>query len=423
MNFTYSLAFAKSLDLADDLSAFRSEFHIPQVNGKPAIYYTGNSLGLQPVQTAAFLQQELEDWKNLGVEGHFHGKRPWFKYHHFFTESLSRLVGAKHNEVVAMNNLSVNLHLLMVSFFRPEGKRCKILMEAGAFPSDSYVVASQLLHHGLNPLTDCIELQPRDGETALRTEDIKKAILEHGDSLALVFFSGVQYYTGQFFDIEAITKAAHSVGAIAGFDLAHTAGNRPLQLHQWGVDFAAWCSYKYLNAGPGGVSGVFIHEKHGMNPETPRFAGWWGHKESIRFKMEKDFVPEPGAAGWQLSNAPVMSMAPLLASLQLFDAAGIYALATKSDLLTSFLEFCILHANTINPHLSIKIITPSLPDRGAQLSLLAGENGKKLFDFLTENGVIADWREPEVIRVAPVPLYNTFEEAFLFAEILTAFKP
>jgi kynureninase len=423
MNFTYSLDYAQGLDMADELASFRSEFYIPQVAGKDAIYYTGNSLGLQPVRTASFLQQELEDWKNWGVEGHFHGKRPWFKYHHFFTESLSKLVGAKHTEVVAMNNLSVNLHLLLVSFFRPEGKRRKILMEGGAFPSDSYVVESQLRFHGLDPQVDCIELLPREGEFSLRKEDVLEAIALHGEELALVFFSGVQYYTGQFFDIEAITTAAHQVGAIAGFDLAHTAGNRPLQLHQWGVDFAAWCGYKYLNAGPGGVSGVFIHEKHGLNPDTPRFAGWWGHKESVRFKMEKGFIPEPGAAGWQLSNAPVMSMAPLLASLQLFDEAGMYALATKSDLLTSYLEFCILQASQNNPHLTLTILTPPLPERGAQLSLLAGENGRKLFAFLTENGVIADWREPEVIRVAPVPLYNTFEEAYRFAEILAAFQP
>jgi len=422
MNFDYSAEFASSLDAKDKLAHFRERFFIPKHNGKDTIYYTGNSLGLQPKSVQSFLLQELDDWKELGVEGHFQGKRPWFKYHEFFTQSLAKLVGAKDLEVVAMNNLSVNLHLLLVSFFRPQGKRCKILMEAGAFPSDMYIIESQIKHHGLDYATDVIELSPRQGETYLRTDDILESIAKNADELALVFFSGVQYYTGQLFDIEKITTAAHKAGAIAGFDLAHAAGNRPLELHNWGVDFAAWCSYKYLNSGPGGVSGIFVHEKHGLNPETPRFAGWWGHKQDVRFKMEKGYIPEPGAAGWQLSNAPVFSMAPHLASLQIFDEAGIYNLAEKSDLLTSFLEYCILQACQVNTDLQITILTPPMPHRGAQISLLGGENGKKLFEHLTQKGVIADWREPEVIRIAPVPLYNTFKEAYEFAKILESFR-
>jgi kynureninase len=422
MKFSYNKAFAAQLDQADKLSKFRNDFHIPSLNGKETIYYTGNSLGLQPKSVQSYLNQELLDWQQHGVEGHFHAKRPWFGYHHHFKQSLAKLVGAKTHEVVAMNNLSVNLHLLLVSFYKPKGNRTKILMEAGAFPSDMYVIESQVKFHGLNYETDVIELKPREGEYHLRTEDIVAEINQNKDTLALVFFSGVQYYTGQFFDMEAITKSAHAHGIIAGFDLAHAAGNRPLNLHSWGVDFAAWCSYKYLNSGPGGVSGVFIHEKHGLNPETPRFAGWWGHNEKERFLMEKGFNPEPGADGWQLSNAPVFSMAPHLASLEIFDQANIYDLAEKSDQLTAYLNFCIDEAIKQNPDLNIKIITPPMPHRAAQLSMLAGVNGKKLFDFLTKNGVIADWREPEVIRIAPVPLYNTFSEAFEFAEILSRFK-
>lgn len=421
MNFEYSLEFAQKLDKQDPLNGFRNQFYIPKLKGKEAIYYTGNSLGLQPKKAATYIEQELKDWQELGVEGHFEGKRPWFKYHHFFTEHLAKLVGAKHHEVVSMNNLTVNLHLLFASFYKPEAKRFKILMEAGAFPSDMYMVESQCKHHGLDYNQTVIEIKPREGEEYLRTDDILKKIQEHGEELALVFFSGVQYYTGQFFDIEKITNAAHQVGAIAGFDLAHAMGNRPMQLHNWGVDFAAWCSYKYLNSGPGGVSGVYIHEKHGLNPETPRFAGWWGHKESVRFKMEKGFIPEPGAAGWQLSNAPIMSMAPHLASLEIFTEADIYNLASKSDLLTSFTEFCIGEACKNNPSLEISILTPALPDRAAQLSLKAGSKGKQLFDYLFEQGVIADWREPEVIRIAPVPLYNTFEESYQFASLLQNF--
>lgn len=422
MNFEMSASFAQQLDQNDTLSHFRERFYIPRVNNQNAIYYTGNSLGLQPKSAQDFIMQELEDWKNLGVEGHFKGKRPWFGYHKYCTQSLASLHGALEHEVVCMNNLTVNLHLLMASFYKPSGTRTKILMEAGAFPSDMYAVESQVRMHGLDPNVHIIEVKPQEGRHFLETNEILKAIDTHANELALVFFSGVQYYSGQFFDIQSITQKAHEVGALAGFDLAHTSGNRPLKLHEWNVDFAAWCSYKYLNSGPGGTSGVFIHEKHGLDPNTPRLAGWWGYRESTRFKMQKGFVPEPGAQGWQLSNAPVLNMASHLASLQIFDEAGIHNLAQKSDLLTGFTAFCIETACNKNPDLELQIITPPLPHRAAQLSLLTQENGKHLFDYLSDQGVIADWREPNVIRIAPVPLYNTFTESYKFAELLLQYK-
>jgi kynureninase len=421
MTFENSHTFAKNMDAADVFASYRSKFHIPQVNGKDCLYFTGNSLGLQPIKAKEMIEQELKDWKEWGVEGHFHAMRPWFSYHHLFKPALSRLVGAKEHEVVAMNNLSVNLHLLFVSFYRPSGKRTKIVMEAGAFPSDMYMVESHLQSRGLSYDDHVIEVVPRKGEYHLRTEDIISTIQSHGEEVAVVFFSGIQYYTGQYFDIKSITAAAHEVGAYAGFDLAHAIGNKPMELHQHGVDFAAWCSYKYLNSGPGSVSGIFIHEKHGLNPETPRFAGWWGYDEKKRFKMEKGFIPEPGVDGWQLSNAPVFSMAPHLASLEIFDEAGIYNLSEKSNMLTSYLEFCITSALNQHKTLKMDIITPPLPHRGAQLSLLVSDSGKKLFDYLSLHGVIADWREPNVIRVAPTPLYNTFEDVFRFGQLIAEF--
>lgn len=310
--------FASKLDAQDELSSFRGEFYIPKVNGKESIYFTGNSLGLQPKSARAALEQEMKDWEDLGVEGHFHGKNPWFYYHKFLTEGAAYIAGAKPIEVVVMNNLTVNLHFMMVSFYRPAGKRYKILMEGGAFPSDMYAMESQVKFHGYEYDDAVIEMTPRAGEHHLRTEDIVQTIHEHGDEIALVMFSGVQYYTGQAFDIPAITKAAHDAGALCGFDLAHAAGNLQLKLHDWDVDFGVWCSYKYLNSGPGGVSGVFVHERHANNPELPRFAGWWGHKEDDRFQMKRGYIPEPGAAGWQLSNAPVLSMSVHKASLKLF---------------------------------------------------------------------------------------------------------
>ncbi|MEX0813208.1 MAG: kynureninase [Chitinophagales bacterium] len=392
--------------------SMRDQFHIPRENGKKLVYFCGNSLGLQPKSTKYLIRQELEDWKNLGVEGHFNAQNPWFKYHHFF-KGAAKLVGAKEKEVVLMNSLSVNLHLMLVSFYRPKGNRYKIMMEAGAFPSDQYAVESQVKFHGYDYDDAVIEVQPRKGEHCLRPEDILDEIHKHKEELALVLFSGVQYYTGQFFDLKSITKAAHEAGALAGFDLAHAAGNVPLQLHDWQVDFAVWCTYKYLNSGPGAVGGVFVHEKHGKNKELPRFAGWWGNAESERFKMKKGFVPQEGAAGWQLSNAQVFNMIAHKASLELFNEAGMEKLRVKSLQLTGLLEQLIQD----NP--GLEIITPKDPgQRGCQLSILTGKNGKKIFEEMRKQGIIADWREPNVIRVAPVPMYNTEEEVRQFAKII-----
>ena len=416
---TTSKQVAVDLDQADVLKKYRHHFFIPPGKTRPEqLYFTGNSLGLQPKAVQSYIQQELDDWKNLGVEGHFHGKNPWFKYHHFF-EKEALVVGAKKEEVVVMNNLTVNLHLLLVSFYRPTSSRFKIIMEAGAFPSDMYAIESQVKHHGLNYDDAVIEIKPRAGEHHLRTEDVCQAINENGDQLALLFFSGVQYYTGQYFDIKALTHAAHAVGAFVGIDCAHAAGNVKLQLHDWGVDFAAWCTYKYMNSGPGGVSGVFVHEKHGNNPEMPRFAGWWGYKESERFQMKRGFKPEPGAAGWQLSNAPIISMATHKAALDLFDEVGMDALVKKGKALNAFLEQIVLDAQEFNQKLAFEIITPE--DRGCQLSILTNESGKALFDYLTLNDVIADWREPNVIRLAPVPFYNSFMDVWEFGELLKQF--
>ena len=411
-----SLSFARDLDSKDPLAHYRNEFHIPQVNGQDSIYLTGNSLWLQPKSARAAIEQEMQDWEDLGVEGHFHGKNPWFHYHKFLTDKTARLVGAKPIEVVVMNNLTVNLHLLMASFYRPSQSRFKIIVEAGAFPSDQYAVESQARHHGFDPNLAVVEIAPNEGEYSLQTSDIISCIEEHGDSVALVMLSGVQYYTGQAFDIEAITVAAHKVGAYAGWDLAHAAGNLPLKLTEWGVDFAAWCSYKYLNSGPGSVSGVFVAEKHGTNPDFPRFAGWWGYRESDRFQMTKGYIPEPGAAGWQLSNAPIFTMAVHNASLEMFDAVGMESLHNKAVKLNAFLEYVIVEASNSNDQLDIQIITPE--ERGCQLSMLTSANGKNIFDFLTKNGVIADWREPNVIRIAAVPFYNSFEDAFNFGDLL-----
>ena len=411
--------FASKLDAQDELSSFRGEFYIPKVNGKESIYFTGNSLGLQPKSARAALEQEMKDWEDLGVEGHFHGKNPWFYYHKFLTEGAAYIAGAKPIEVVVMNNLTVNLHFMMVSFYRPAGKRYKILMEGGAFPSDMYAMESQVKFHGYEYDDAVIEMTPRAGEHHLRTEDIVQTIHEHSDEIALVMFSGVQYYTGQAFDIPAITKAAHDAGALCGFDLAHAAGNLLLKLHDWDVDFGVWCSYKYLNSGPGGVSGVFVHERHANNPELPRFAGWWGHKEDDRFQMKRGYIPEPGAAGWQLSNAPVLSMSVHKASLKLFQQAGMERLVEKGRKLNAYLEFVVREAGRSNDRLQFDIITPE--ERGCQLSVLTGANGKELFDHLTGEGVIVDWREPNVIRMAPVPMYNSCMDVYQFGELLRNF--
>lgn len=416
MTFENSEDFARSLDSKDPLKSYRDKFYIPQINGKDCIYFTGNSLGLQPKDTEKHILEELEDWKNLGVEGHFHAKhRPWFHYHKFSKELLANLVGAKPLEVVSMNNLTSNLHFMMVSFYQPKGKRNKIVMEAGAFPSDMYAVESQVKFHGYDPSDAIIEIAPKAGSETLETKDILDTIDKHGDEIALVLFSGVQYYTGQYFDLKAISEAAHKVGAYAGYDLAHAVGNVKLDLHDNGADFAAWCSYKYLNSGPGGMSGIFVHERHANNSELPRFAGWWGHNEEERFKMEKGFIPMAGADGWQLSNVNVLSSAAHLASLKMFDEVGMDSLIEKSRLLTGYLEFLL---NSLESK-DIKIITPSTEkDRGCQLSIVIKNEGKKVFDALTKSGVIADWREPEVIRVAPVPMYNSFNDVYTFYTIL-----
>ena len=422
MNFENSLAFAQKLDSSDSLQSFREKYFIPQVNGKEALYFTGNSLGLQPKSVLSALQTELEDWKNLGVEGHFHGKNPWFHYHKFLTNGAASVVGAKPIEVVVMNQLTSNLHFLFVSFYRPNQQRFKIIMEAGAFPSDMYLVESQVKFHGFNPSEAIVEVKPREGEYTLRHQDILDTIEAHKDELALVFFSGVQYYSGQVFNIKEITEKGHACGAVVGFDLAHAAGNIELKLNEWNVDFAAWCSYKYLNSGPGGVAGAFVHEKHATDSSLPRFAGWWGHDEQERFKMLKGFVPEEGAAGWQLSNAPVFSMAVHREALHLFEAAGMSALTEKGKNLNAYLQFVIEEAMKHNALLNFKIITPAYPERGCQISLLTDDNGKMIFDYLTQNGVIADWRNPNVIRLAPVPMYNTYQDIYTFGSLLMNYK-
>ncbi len=403
------------MDEEDQLGHFRQQFHIPSHNSQEYIYFTGNSLGLQPKTTREFLETELKAWEDLAVEGHFEGSNPWFHYHKFTKELLARLVGAEPGEVVSMNNLTGNLHLLMVSFYRPTKERFKIIAEAGAFPSDQYMLETQIQYHGLDPSEALIELKPRPGSHTLETSDITTAIADAGPELALVMLSGVQYYSGQFFDIPTITQAGHDVGAIVGFDLAHAAGNVPLNLHDDGVDFATWCSYKYLNSGPGGVSGIFVHDRHGNNPHLPRFGGWWGHDESQRFKMEKGFIPMQGADGWQLSNVNVLSTAAHWAALEVHDMAGMENLRAKSIFLTGYLEFIL---NQINNN-DFEVITPTDPEqRGCQLSLLFNTRGKEVFEELTAQGVVVDWREPNVIRLAPVPLYNSYSDVYQFGKLL-----
>lgn len=416
MKFENSLAFAKKLDQQDPLKSFRSQFHFPKIKGRTPLYFTGNSLGLQPKVTKEFVNEELEDWSKLGVEGHFHSRRPWLHYHKFSKKVLAQLVGAKPIEVVAMNQLTVNLHLMMASFYDPTFLRYKIITEAGAFSSDQYAFESQFKFRHVNHNDGLIELKPRPGEFTLRTEDIVRAIKENADQVALVIFGGVQYYSGQFFDIETITKAGHKAGAMVGFDLAHAIGNVPLQLHKHNVDFAVWCSYKYLNAGPGGVAGAFVHERHAKNFSIPRLAGWWGHNEKERFQMKKGFVPMSGADGWQVSNFPVLSGSALLASLKLFEKAGVKKLHAKSEQLTGYLYFLLQQIDSEKKY--FQIITPAnVNERGCQLSILMKKDGKKVFNKIAKAGVIADWREPNVIRVAPVPLYNSFEDVFRFVKI------
>lgn len=404
------------MDKDDSLRAFRKKFHIPLMNGKPSIYFTGNSLGLEARSTKQYINAELEDWARLGVEGHVHARRPWVDYHKRTKKALARLTGAKPVEVVAMNQLTVNLHLLMISFYRPTAKKFRILTEAGAFSSDQYVLESQLKFHGIDPDEGLIELRPRAGESFLRTEDILSAIQGNRDELALILFGAVQYYSGQFFDIRTVTAAGHEAGAVVGFDLAHAIGNVVLSLHKDDVDFAAWCSYKYLNSGPGAIAGAFVHERYANSRALPRFAGWWGHDEKERFLMKKGFKAMTGVDGWQLSNHPILPGAAHLAALEIFEEAGMKNLRRKSEQLTGFLEFIL---NAIDPeHEFYTILTPKNPkERGCQLSIYMKKNGRRVFDRISSRGVVADWREPDVIRLAPVPLYNTFEEVFRFGEI------
>ena len=412
MNYKNTAGFALELDAIDELKNYRNEFHIPlQKNGEEYIYMCGNSLGLQPKCTKEFLKQELEDWAALGVEGHFHAKNPWMPYHEFLTESYAKIVGSKPTEVVAMNTLTVNLHLMMVSFYKPKENRHKIIIEGDAFPSDIYAVESQIKHHGLSVENSLIKLRPRVGESAIRTEDIATIIEREGDEIALIMLGGVNYYTGQVFEFEKITKLAHANGINVGFDLAHAAGNIKLELHKWGVDFAVWCSYKYLNSGPGSVAAAFVHERH-HRTNLNRFAGWWGHNKEDRFKMPDSFNPIQSAEGWQLSNPPILSLAAIRASLSIFDKVGMDKLVAKSKELTNYLLYLL---NTIDTD-RIEIITPK--ERGCQLSIRVKNGNKILFDEITKKGVVADWREPDVIRVAPIPLYNSFQDLFNFYTIL-----
>lgn len=406
---------ASSLNSVNSIQNFRSRFHIPKTpDGNDVIYLTGNSLGLQPKAARKYIDEELEDWAKLGVEGHLLARHPWLPYHEFVTEPMARVVGALPSETIVMNSLTANLHLMMVSFYRPSGKRRKIVIEDGAFPSDQYAVKSQLRFHGLDE-ESLIELKPRQGESTLITEDIVETIDEHGDEIALIMMGGVNYYTGQAFDMRAITEAGHRVGAIVGFDLAHAAGNLELRLHDWNVDFAVWCSYKYLNAGPGGIAGAFVHERHARAFDLPRFAGWWGHNKQTRFLMGPDFDPLPGAEGWQLSNPPIFQLAALRASLEIFDEAGITDLRRQSMELTGHLEKLLREIDSDR----ISIITPSDPsERGCQLSIRVRDADKALFEAIASRGIIADWREPDVIRVAPVPLYNNSDDIVRFAGIL-----
>ena len=414
--FQNTLDSAKELDKNDTLKNYRKRFLMPQHEGQDVVYFTGNSLGLQPKTTLSYLQQELNDWAQFGVEGHFLAKNPWLSYHELLTDKMAKIVGALPKETVMMNQLTVNLHLLLVSFYRPTKTRYKILCEAKAFPSDQYALQSQIKFHGYAVEDTLVEVAPREGEYHIREEDIFAAIEENKDSLALVLIGGVNYFTGQVFNMKAITEAGHKAGAVVGFDLAHGAGNIKLELHDWQVDFAAWCSYKYLNSGPGSVAGAFVHEKHLSNVDLPLFAGWWGHDKKTRFLMDSTFVPMQTAERWQMSNAPIFSMAACRASLDIFDEVGMDALIEKSKMLVAYLEF-IVNDISSQKNNCLQIITPK-ENRGCQLSIVANGYGKKLYNALIENGVIPDWREPNVIRCAAIPLYNSFEDMYRFGEIL-----
>jgi kynureninase len=416
MKYLNTEEFALKMDHSDPLKKYRHEFYFPKhSNGEEAIYLCGNSLGLQPKSAKSHIDAVLDDWRDLGVKGHFEGNHPFTTYHESLGEKMARIVGGKKEEVVAMNSLTVNLHLMLVSFYRPQKNRFKILIEKNAFPSDQYAVKSQLEFHGYDPETALLELEPRPGEDILRTEDILEIIKSNGNEIALIMIGGLNYYTGQAYDMEKITQTGHSMGCMVGFDLAHGAGNLSLSLHDWGVDFAVWCTYKYMNSGPGGIAGCFVHERHIKSKDIPRFAGWWGHDKATRFLMDDTFVPIQSAEGWQMSNETVLSMAALKASLEIFEEVGMKALVNKSRLLTGYLEYLI---NSLQSK-RIQIITPKEPDaRGAQLSIRVLNSDRSLFKAISDRGVIADWREPDVIRIAPTPLYNSFKDVFTFVQIL-----
>lgn len=409
--------FAIARDERDPLKEFRRRFLFPKTAaGDDCIYLCGHSLGLQPKTAAAYVEQELKDWAQLGVEAHFRARNPWMPYHRLLTEQTAELVGAKPLEVVVMNSLTVNLHLMMVSFYRPTPRRHKIVVEGGAFPSDQYAVKSQIHFHGFDPATSLIELTPRSGETCLHDEDIESLIERGEDDIALIMLGGVNYATGQAFDIGRITRAGQARGCVVGFDLAHAAGNLHLKLHEWGPDFAVWCSYKYLNGGPGCPGGCFVHERHARE-ELPRFAGWWGHDDKTRFEMPAEFQAMPGAEGWQLSNPPILALAALRASMDIFHEAGMERLRRKSLLLTGYLEFLLrsLKSNAFS------VITPSEPKhRGAQISLRVPGKGSKWCEKLAAVGVVGDWREPDIFRVAPVPFYNSFVDVYRFVKEFAA---
>jgi len=415
MEFKNTLQFAQSLDAQDDLSTYRDEFIFPKINGKEVIYFTGNSLGLQPKRTKSFVDEVMKDWAELAVEGHFYAEKPWWDYHERLAEPLAKVVGALPEEISVMNTLTVNLHLLMVSFYNPTQKRFKILCEEKAFPSDQYMFQSQVRFHGLDPDETIVEIKKREGEHHWRTEDILAKIEELGDELALVLIGGVNYYNGQVMDMEAITKAGKAVGANVGWDLAHAVGNVELKLHEWDADFASWCSYKYMNSGPGNASGIFVNKKHLNKKDIQRFEGWWGTKKETRFLMKPEFEPMENADAWQISNVPVLSVAPYLASLTMFEEVGMQRLIEKRKLIVSYLEF-ILQEIDKEVDSTFEIITPA--DRGCQLSVFLHGQGKALFNYLMENGVVTDWREPNVIRLAPAPFYSTYEDMYRFGQVL-----
>ncbi|SHK78902.1 Kynureninase [Maribacter aquivivus] len=417
MEFKNTLAFAQSLDAQDNLKTYRDEFIFPKINGKEVIYFTGNSLGLQPKRTKSFVDEVMKDWGELAVEGHFYAEKPWWDYHERLAAPLAKVVGALTEEVSVMNTLTVNLHLLMVSFYNPTKKRFKILCEEKAFPSDQYMFQSQVRFHGLDPEETIVEIKKRDGEHHWRTEDILAKIEELGDELALVLIGGVNYYNGQVMDMETITKAGKAVGANVGWDLAHAVGNVELKLHDWDADFASWCSYKYMNSGPGNASGIFVNKKHLNKKDIQRFEGWWGTKKETRFLMKPEFEPMDNADAWQISNVPILSVAPYLASLTMFEEVGMQKLIEKRKLIVSYLEY-ILHEIDKEVDSSFEIITPE--DRGCQLSVFLHGQGKSLFNYLMENGVVTDWREPNVIRLAPAPFYSTYEDMYRFGQVLKA---